>query len=583
MRKILVSVVALFVLVAGVFLLNSQATEAGGGKTVLTVKVDWGHQESDGRWMSSIWIRSSPPRDVQQFVYFRPGIVPSGGTKQVDENGTISNFAANNHIYKAVGFQLMEPGGSRSFLRTYWNGESELGPEFRYSRTTDGNIIILGVNKTGRTLSATADGGKTWYDQVATQEWVSITTREAGELHFYESTYIESGEIAYIAWEGNTSPPTPTPTATTTPTPTAMPTMTPTPTATPAPISPIIESVSSYTAAPGDVVIIRGRNFNKADNSDLSNLMVWLVHDDGGVATLASVIPRVGDVMWEENAITFRIGSDRPPQSGRLLVLAYNRWGEAPERFTIVSKPTPTPTATPSPVSLSCSKVAVEGYLATSARSSEETVYTVNSGSKIKLTATTNMTGTSVAWIIPGQVTGYRDSIGSFQYSYGPGLSVDYIPNNLTQGEQVYYIDGVVSNARASTHCPVTWLQVKRPNPTPTPTAIPLGLQVNTKRIDVTVQAGNSVRALRVTSTGASGFQFYGYPTKYGPGINWLPASGGIIPGRSVDVVIQVNSNVPPGVYSGTGILMNLTRQRIEIPVKIKVTRTFRPMPGQVN
>lgn len=127
--------------------------------------------------------------------------------------------------------------------------------------------------------------------------------------------------------------------------PTATPTTTPTTTS----IGPRITSVTPMVAQPGDLVIIRGENFLPW-GVDVSMLQVWLAHDDGGVAVLASVSPYTGNVGWEDNAISFLIGTDRPNQSGYLSVLVGNRNTRWTERFTIWTGSTPTPTVTPTPI-----------------------------------------------------------------------------------------------------------------------------------------------------------------------------------------------------------------------------------------
>lgn len=115
-------------------------------------------------------------------------------------------------------------------------------------------------------------------------------------------------------------------------------------------------------------------------------------------------------------------------------------------------------------------------------------------------------------------------------------------------------------------------------NPTPTVTTAPtqasLGLQVSASSVDLTIEDGKSAKAFDITSTGATGFSLYGYPTEYGAGINWSVSSGGITPGSSVPVSVQVNSGINPGTYSGTAIIKNQSGVQISIPVKITVVRT---------
>ncbi len=58
------------------------------------------------------------------------------------------------------------------------------------------------------------------------------------------------------------------------------------------------------------------------------------------------------------------------------------------------------------------------------------------------------------------------------------------------------------------------------------------------------------------TSTGAGGFSLFGYPTSYGPGINWNPSSGGMTTGQTTQVELSVTSNVPTGTYTGQGKIL---------------------------
>lgn len=119
--------------------------------------------------------------------------------------------------------------------------------------------------------------------------------------------------------------------------------------------------------------------------------------------------------------------------------------------------------------------------------------------------------------------------------------------------------------------------------PTPTPS---LGLSISPSSVNVTGTAGSIVKVFDLTSTGANGFQFYGYPTSYGPGINWYPQSGGIIAGSTTPISVEIINTVPAGTYLGTGTLMNLQGQQMSIPVTINVvqpTPTPTPAPVPVN
>src|SRR5258708_31753267 len=83
------------------------------------------------------------------------------------------------------------------------------------------------------------------------------------------------------------------------------------------------------------------------------------------------------------------------------------------------------------------------------------------------------------------------------------------------------------------------------------PAASDMKFNFSTKTINVTISAGTtSGSVLSFSSTGSSSFNFPGYPTSFGPGINWIISSGGIGTGYSLDQKIQV-VNAPSGTYHG--------------------------------
>lgn len=69
------------------------------------------------------------------------------------------------------------------------------------------------------------------------------------------------------------------------------------------------------------------------------------------------------------------------------------------------------------------------------------------------------------------------------------------------------------------------------------------------------------------------GFQFVGYPTTHGPGINWNPATGGMQIGGSVISKIQAGGTVAvsSGRYFGTGKLKNLNNNA-EAYIRVSIT-----------
>jgi hypothetical protein len=86
--------------------------------------------------------------------------------------------------------------------------------------------------------------------------------------------------------------------------------------------------------------------------------------------------------------------------------------------------------------------------------------------------------------------------------------------------------------------------------PTPGPSSFETVGFVNPGSVGITVPAGSNTFIFNLTSLTANQFAFYGYPTSYGPGIN-TPASGGITPGTSVPITLNVISTVIPGTYTG--------------------------------
>lgn len=124
------------------------------------------------------------------------------------------------------------------------------------------------------------------------------------------------------------------------------------------------------------------------------------------------------------------------------------------------------------------------------------------------------------------------------------------------------------------------------PTPTtvqPTPTLAPVTMEaigfVNPGSINLTIPAGSSQFAYQLTSISALQFSL-GYPTSYGPGINSNPSSGGISPGQSTNVTIQVNSNITPGLYSGfQRVTAGAAYPYALVPFTINVVSPITPTP----
>lgn len=106
--------------------------------------------------------------------------------------------------------------------------------------------------------------------------------------------------------------------------------------------SPKITSLSPLSVKPGDWVTIKGSRFLSASGTDVSSLQVWLVHDNGGVNTLATVVDEKGIakpyVGWHEDSIQFMITDDKVPQSGYIYVIVNKGFAKYEVRFTIEPK-----------------------------------------------------------------------------------------------------------------------------------------------------------------------------------------------------------------------------------------------------
>jgi len=110
----------------------------------------------------------------------------------------------------------------------------------------------------------------------------------------------------------------------------------------------ITEVKPSMTVRPGNRVTILGKGF-LPPKVDVSQLQVWLVHNDGGVYDLATVSPNKGDVAWDDKAVSFTMPADIPPQEGTLKVITGKSFADAPGVFRVITNPTPTATSSPMP------------------------------------------------------------------------------------------------------------------------------------------------------------------------------------------------------------------------------------------
>ncbi len=278
-----------------------------GGPSYFFWTVTWSQPDNSGHLMTSWEARSNPAAQVQSTTYFRYSL-PSGVTRQLNQEWTRAQFdAESSGMYQVYGFQIGNPG-ENPFAGTRWNPSvCANGPQFKLKSTSPSEAAkVLVSNTSNMTLYLTPDSGQSWVEIIPGDWWDSGQNSAEGLIELYTGTN-KAEKCADIWW---TNP------------------------------RPTISSVTPLTARPGDTVRITGNNFLTPDVR-VDSLQVWLAHDDGGVAVLASVIPRTGDVMWEDTAITFRIGNDRPTQSGKLYVIVNNRYARLNERFSIVADPAP--------------------------------------------------------------------------------------------------------------------------------------------------------------------------------------------------------------------------------------------------
>lgn len=130
-----------------------------------------------------------------------------------------------------------------------------------------------------------------------------------------------------------------------------------------------------------------------------------------------------------------------------------------------VAPPNETPAQTSGAKSLFCTEVSLDKGTVYQSKPWGDPIYTVVSGDRIRMTAHGNSPTATGVWTIPDHVTGYRDSIGLFEYPVSNFTSVIYIPQNHT-GDQVYPVEARISDVVSAdgytytTGCPPVWLHV---------------------------------------------------------------------------------------------------------------------------
>src|SRR3989344_3180918 len=129
-----------------------------------------------------------------------------------------------------------------------------------------------------------------------------------------------------------------------------------------------------------------------------------------------------------------------------------------------------------------------------------------------------------------------------------------------------------------------TAMPTRTPTITPTATPIPggIGLTIVPQSVSVTIAHGAITKVLDLTSVNQNQFTMYGYPTSFGPGINWSPAGGGIQVGSTIPISIFVSGTTLVGTYQGTGVVKNGSNQQITFPVTVHVVQSAStPSPTQ--
>ncbi len=176
------------------------------------------------------------------------------------------------------------------------------------------------------------------------------------------------------------------------------------------------------------------------------------------------------------------------PQGGAIVPVTFEADITAPTPVatatpTAVPTPTASPVASPSPTPLYayCSGVSVEGGAA-STLPNGETLYTVDAGGSLRLTAQLNVTsGATAVWEVVGRPTGYPslpNNGGFFNYP-APGLTVNYTaPNNTgTSNDSLVITSSISTTSNGNTSCPVVRVSIRPTSaPSPSPAAAVQGI-----------------------------------------------------------------------------------------------------------
>lgn len=224
---------------------------------------------------------------------------------------------------------------------------------------------------------------------------------------------------------------------------------------------------------------------------------------------------------------------------------------------------TPTPQATPAPTA-----IPTQVYSGASVSTTSVNI-TMNRGETKNSVFTFTSTGATGFFLL-----GYPTSIGSgilWNPSSGGFSTGQTIPVSITVNSSVtpgtYTGTGTLKFSPGDISKTVQFsITVQEPP------AASMGFNFSTDSVNVTIPQGGKAPVFTFTSTGSTAFIFPGYPTSYGPGINWVHSSGGASNGRTITQEISL-LNVPAGTYSGAGLFRDeTTGAEKSIPVTVTVT-----------
>lgn len=186
--------------------------------------------------------------------------------------------------------------------------------------------------------------------------------------------------------------------------------------------------------------------------------------------------------------------------------------------------------------------------------------------------------------LFPLIVTPVTTLVARSSNTYIKNSETKTIPTNTPIPSSKNESDVEINNPNSSkpvTNKPLPTSGIKTGTNAPSPTtsssnqtSSSTGYYLSKSSVDLSIESGKSAKAFDIISTGTTQFSITGYPTSYGPGINWLETSGGMSKGQTIAINIKVNDGITPGIYTGNAVVDGLNSSRITIPVKITVFKT---------